>query len=133
MVAEQQPLYTGQSSLATPQAYYPDTNQTYQQPQYYPSSQNYVVSPNTVQTNPTHSDDESNTAMMLFILGFFIGIVWIVNYAMHRNSASEQARKFAKFSLIAFIVSLVFGLVIFFFAFLIPIIIVVGSGGGGHP
>lgn len=90
-------------------------------------------------TEQYHSQDphkkEADLATILFVLGFFVGLVWIINFFMHRNSQSESAQKFAKYSLYLFI--LVLGISCCLFAtsigFSILSAIISAAAGGARP
>ncbi|EFC45814.1 predicted protein [Naegleria gruberi] len=98
VVYSQQPIYTQE------QQYYASTQPIYQQ--------SHVVTTTTQgDVDYLEKQKQDQTSMMLFIIGFFVGIVWIVNFILHRNSPSESARKFAKASIICFALSFVFAAV----------------------
>ncbi|KAG2393037.1 hypothetical protein C9374_009614 [Naegleria lovaniensis] len=116
-----QPLYTGQAQFVQqppsqqypPQGYYVDPNQqvvTYQQT-------------TTVAAAREPNEEDANTAMIMFVIGFFFGLLWIVNFAMYRNSPNYRAQQFAKYSLYAFIISLIFAVVLIVFSIVLPIIV----------
>ncbi|KAF0980781.1 hypothetical protein FDP41_013264 [Naegleria fowleri] len=77
----------------------------------------------TVTVGP--NQDDANNSFLLFVVGFFFGIVWIVNYIMYRNSPNAQAQQYAKYSLYAFIICLVLSAAIFSVTIFISIISVV--------
>ncbi|KAF0980780.1 hypothetical protein FDP41_013263 [Naegleria fowleri] len=96
-----QPLYTGQAQfVGQPQRpqYYVNNNST--------TTTNSVTTPTTTPTMAANQED-ANNAMLMFVIGFFFGIIWIVNYVMYRNSPNVRAQQYAKYSLYAFIASLV--------------------------
>jgi len=53
----------------------------------------------TYQAQPGNTDEQ--TSMIMFIVGFFVPIVWIVGYCMYRTSHNPNAARWAKFSFIA--------------------------------
>ncbi|KAG2393036.1 hypothetical protein C9374_009613 [Naegleria lovaniensis] len=126
---EQQPLYTGQSQFyqQPPPQQYPTQQQVYT-PQYYVQPSETTAYHQTVAT--THyassgvNEEDANTAMLMFVIGFFFGILWIVNYAMYRNSPNQKAQQYAKYSLMAFVISLILSVVLTFVCILIPIIMI---------
>lgn len=72
-----------------------------------PPVQDYPQQP-LYSSRPIHqTKDDSSTAFLLFVVGFFFHLIWIVNYLMFRNSPDEQARRYAKYSVIGFGVTMV--------------------------
>jgi hypothetical protein len=63
---------------------------------------------------------------MLFLIGFFFGVIWLVNYFRYRNSRNENAKGYAKYSLLGFVVTTVVSL-----AFFIGIMVITGTNGAG--
>ena len=79
------PVYQQPTSYQQPTATYQQPT-TYQQPQYVyqqPPSTTVGTTYETrlIQDNAKDRSDES-TALMLLIIGFFFGIVWIINFGM---------------------------------------------------
>jgi hypothetical protein len=81
-------------------------------------------------------------SMILFVVGFLVPIVCIVNWAIHKDSHSDDAKRFARYSCNAFlayvclIVSLVVILVVLPFACWLIIMIfiaIVGAIFGNNP
>lgn len=68
------------------------------------------------------SKKEENLSLVLFVLGFVLGIVWIINYFLHSNSISENAQKYAKFSLYLFLIILLITFCIFGFSLIMTIL-----------
>ncbi|KAF0980783.1 hypothetical protein FDP41_013266 [Naegleria fowleri] len=129
---EQQPLYTGQAQFyqQPPPQQYPTQQQVYT-PQYYvqPTETTAATTYHHQTVATTHyvngvNEEDANNAMLMFVIGFFFGILWIVNYAMYRNSPNLKAQQYAKYSLMAFILSLVFSVILTFICILVPIIMI---------
>jgi hypothetical protein len=59
---------------------------------------------------------------MMFYIGFIVGIMWIINYLMHRKSTSVEAQKYARWSAIAGMVKLAF-IAVFVALFVLVIIL----------
>ena len=69
VVYSQQPIYTQE------QQYYASTQPIYQQ--------SHVVTTTTQgDVDYLEKQKQDQTSMMLFIIGFFVGIVWIVNFIL---------------------------------------------------
>ncbi|KAL9643138.1 hypothetical protein ABK040_001628 [Willaertia magna] len=66
---------------------------------------------NVVTVDAERMKQDENNSLLFLILGFFVGICWLVNYILYRNSPSIVARRNAKISLILFISVLVLTLV----------------------
>ena len=86
----------------------PMNNQPYPQqyqPQYYPTTPNY----NAPQDD---SKNAEQSAMLLFIIAFFFGGIWLwaINWFVHKDSKSPGARKWAKISGIFALILLVGGI-----------------------
>lgn len=106
---------------------YTNLNQQQYQPQQYQQSYNQV--------DPKLKQD-ADMSMIFFILGFFIGLLWIVNYCIYSNSPSEDARKWAKWSLYVFLFLLCLNLCVFVFAFgsmMVSVIIMVAGAAARVP
>ena len=81
-----QPLYSGQTqfvvqpqpSYPPPQGYYVDPNTSHH------VQVGYQQQTTTVEASAVRpiNEEDANSAMLMFVIGFFFGIVWIVNYAM---------------------------------------------------
>ena len=90
----------------TQQGYNPQYNQNvtnqqiYYQAPYQQQTQHYTY-------NKNYRDDglsEDIVSLVLFVVGFFTCISWIVGVVMFSKSPNEEARKWAKFSKIAAII-----------------------------
>nr|CAG4709087.1 unnamed protein product [Naegleria fowleri] len=113
-----------------PPQQYPTQQQVYT-PQYYvqPTETTAATTYHHQTVATTHyvngvNEEDANNAMLMFVIGFFFGILWIVNYAMYRNSPNLKAQQYAKYSLMAFILSLVFSVILTFICILVPIIMI---------
>ncbi|KAL9642667.1 hypothetical protein ABK040_009746 [Willaertia magna] len=77
----------------------------------------------TVVENPVDAEkmkQDENNSLIFLVLGFFIGMCWLVSYILYRNSPSSVARRNAKIGLILFVAVLVLTFVslgAFFFIF----------------
>ncbi|KAL0479314.1 2 TM domain-containing transmembrane protein [Acrasis kona] len=76
--------------------------------------------------------EEESTAKLLFILGFLIGWAWLFAYFKYKSSRSNGARKFGRWSGVAFLTSLLLSL-LFGVAFVgFYMFVILGSIVGGH-
>ncbi|KAL9658010.1 hypothetical protein ABK040_012665 [Willaertia magna] len=81
---------------------------------------NTPVTSTTIIENPMDAErmkQDENNSLLFLVLGFFIGICWIVSYILYRNSPSSVARRNAKIGLILFVSILVITLASFGFFF----------------
>lgn len=59
--------------------------------------------------------------MILFILGFMFNLLWIIGAVMYYNHSNVEARRWGRFSLYAFIFTLVATFCVIAIFFIIPI------------
>ncbi|KAL0489503.1 gamma-secretase subunit PEN [Acrasis kona] len=130
MDPNQYPQQYPQPSQPYPPQQYPPQQYPPQQVQYQPYPPQPVHNPFVVQENspqqgsPQYAQTATTThtvivqvdgdqvrikrdtdyATILLILGFFLNWLWLINFILYRRSISEVARKYAKYSLIAFFV-----------------------------
>jgi uncharacterized membrane protein YidH (DUF202 family) len=81
------------------------------------SSQEYRKNNNAVVAD----EQTSQVALILLIVGIFVPCLWIVNWAIHKNSSDPKARQYAKISGILQLIEIVVCVVVL-------VLIVVGSG-----
>lgn len=99
-----------------------------------------------VQTQPLQVDanvsnkDEKQNAMMLFLIGlicfFVVGnivamIIWIICYKKYKKSSNSEAKKYAEYSKIGYIICIVLFIIAIIFVaiyFVIMILFLVGGG-----
>lgn len=60
--------------------------------------------------------------MILFILGFFIGFLWIIGAVMYYNHRNPEARRFGRYSLYALIFTTVCTILLIVVSFGVPIL-----------
>jgi glucose uptake protein GlcU len=94
----------------------------------YNSNENIETSPVLINTEILQiKTQQDNIAKISFIIGFIaliiplLGPIWLMNWVNHRESPSEKARKFARWSIIAEIISIVIFVVLIVFVDIVSV------------
>ncbi|EDR28085.1 hypothetical protein EDI_014800 [Entamoeba dispar SAW760] len=80
----------------------PQYNQQYTQPPVYTQPASYQEGFVQQQTYSSQENSEQ-TSMLLFILGFFTCLTWVINIFMFRDSTNDNTKKWVKLSKILLI------------------------------
>jgi uncharacterized membrane protein YidH (DUF202 family) len=81
------------------------------------SSQEYPKNNNAIVAD----EQTSQLALILLIVGIFVPCLWIVNWAIHKNSSDPKARQYAEISGILQLIEIVVCVVV-------VVLVAVGSG-----
>ncbi|KAL0484914.1 gamma-secretase subunit PEN [Acrasis kona] len=105
MDANQYPQYPQPSQPYPPQEYVVQENSPQTSPQFVHTTGHSVIV--QVDGDEERIKKDTNYATILLVLGFFLNWLWLINFFLYRRSISDVARKYAKYSLIAFCVVLI--------------------------